>query len=230
MVMTPHDRAPGWAASAETRRPPGSPHETRRKATAGASAAALRRSLSVSLLCGALLGACAQAPRPAPGPEPVMPASLRQTVTDPARTAIGFTDAVFGRPASVAGRPAVVADAVAELEWLAVAIATDQRWIGMPPLVAQQLRAGRDETRAALGIPADATTNAVVTALDATAAALRAGNRAAALTALGEVTGSAGAERALGVLSALPRLPRAAAATAAAANGLTQLDQNTRGR
>ena len=101
------------------------PHDV---ALARAGAGPLRRALSAMLLAAALLGACAQAPRPAPGPEPVMPASLRQTVTDPARTAIGFTDAVFGRPASVAGRPAVVADAVAELEWLAVAIATDQRF------------------------------------------------------------------------------------------------------
>lgn len=185
--------------------------------------------ISFALLGLALLAACAEVPRPPPGPDPVVPAALRQSVTDPGRTAIGFTNSVFDRPDRIAGRPIVAAEAVSELEWLTVNLATDQRWTGLPPLVAQQMRAGRDEVRGVLGIPASATTNAVVTAMDATAAALRANNRAGALAALAEVTGPAGAERALATLSALPRLPRASAATSAAMNGLNQLE-SSRGR
>jgi hypothetical protein len=188
------------------------------------------RSFLPAVAGAALLVACTEVPRPAPGPDLLLPATLRNTVTDPARGAIGFTDSVFDRPDRIAGRPVVAAEAVGELEWLAVNLSTDQRWTGMPPLVAQQVRAGRDEVRGVLGIPAAAAPNAVIAAMDATAAALRAGNRAAAAAALAEVTGAAGADRALGVLSALPRLPRAAAGTSAAMSGMNQLDQNARGR
>ena len=61
-----------------------------------------------------------------------MPATLRQTLSDPGRLSIDTTSAVFGNPRSVAGRPAAAADAVAELEWLTVNLATDQRWTAMP--------------------------------------------------------------------------------------------------
>lgn len=184
-----------------------------------------------ALLAAVLATACAQQPARAPAPEAaIIPAALRQSITDPARSAIGLTDVVFDRPAAVAGRPAIVAEAVSNLEWLTVSLPADQRWTEMPGTVFTQLRAGRDEVRGALGIPLEASPNAVIGAMDATAAALRANNRAGALAALAQVTGPAGAEAALGVLNALPRLPRASAATTAAQNGMTTIDASSRGR
>lgn len=178
----------------------------------------------------ALLAACA-APAPrATAPDLMTPAALRQTNTEPGRTAIGFTDAAFGRPERLRGRPDVAADAVGQLEWLTVALATDPRWTGMPGTVPGQFPPARAEVRAALGIPAEATTNAVIGAMDRTAAALRPGDRDGAQRALAAVTGADAAPRALTVLDALPRLPRAAQATAAAQNGLARMDQDTRGR
>jgi hypothetical protein len=212
------------------------------------------RSFLPAVAGAALLVACTEVPRPAPGPDlllpatlrqsvtdpargamqaaptAVMPATLRQTLTDPGRMAIDTTSSVFGNPRTVAGRPAAAADAVAELEWLTVNLATDQRWIGLPGNVPVQMRGGRDAVRAALGIPTDAATNAVIEALDATAAALRAGNRVDATAAIAAVTGQANAARAIGVLDALPSVPRAQQATAAAANGLAQMDVMTSGR
>lgn len=180
--------------------------------------------MPIAALVGlALLAGCAQPAMQPAGPPVTMPASLAQSVTDPGSSAIGFTASVFGNPASVAGRPAVVADAIAQLEWLTVNLATDQRWTGMSPNVATAMRAGRDEVRAAFGVPADAPPNAAIGAFDGARAALDAGNRAGALTALGAVTGPGGAERALGLLSALPRLPQAASGTQAAVNGLAQM-------
>jgi hypothetical protein len=184
-----------------------------------------------ALVALALLGACAAQPTPrggGAGADLVLPAQLRQANTDPGRTAIGFTDATFGRPAAVQGRPAVAADAVAQLEWLTVNLATDQRWSGMPGNVAGQFPGARDEVRQALGIRADATTNTVIGAMDGTAAALRGGDRAAALRALGPAVAPDGAERALSVLNALPRLPRASQATSAASAGLSRMDRDTR--
>lgn len=170
-----------------------------------------------------LLGACATAPHPTGAEDLVLPAALDRGFSDPARAAAGVATVVFGRPAGVAGRPDLAAEAAANLEWLAVAVPTDQRFIGMPPAVAGQLAAGRAELRAALGIPAEARPAAVIGAMDAAAAALRRQDRAAALAALGAVTRPGGAEAALALLDALPLLPRAAEAAGATQNGLTRM-------
>jgi hypothetical protein len=188
----------------------------------------LRRT-AVILLGVGLLGACAGEPRPAPGPDVTLPASLRGTATDPARTAINFVDTVFDRPQRMQGRPAYVAEAVGELEWLAVNLSTDQRWAGLAATVPGQMRAARDELRGVLGIRADATANAVIGAMDATIVALRAGNRAGAVAALDQVTAPGGGARALATLEALPAVPVASRATSNAVNALSQMDGN-RGR
>jgi len=94
----------------------------------------------------------------------------------------------------------------------------------------QQLQAGRAEMRRTLGIPAEATPNAVIGAMDGAAAALRANNRAGASAALAAVTGAGGADRALGVLSALPALPAVQRATMATQQAMNRLDQETSAR
>jgi hypothetical protein len=197
----------------------------------------MRRPIAISMLLIAMLAGCAPATTPTPAavatPQPAplpLPASLGQGGQDPVRRAVTFTNTVFNRPATVARQPAVVAEAVSQYEWLLAYLPTDQRFISAPPAAGSALRLGRDELRRTLGIAAETAPAAVITAFDATAAAMRAGNRAGGLAALGEVTGPAGAERALGVLDALPRLRQTANGAAQAQNALTVMEQSSRNR
>ena len=183
----------------------------------------MRPTASLALLGLALLSTCA-APGPSLGPAPNLPASLANTVADPARTAINNTAAVFGNPASIAGRPVQAANAISQLEWLTVTLASDQRFTAMPPTVAGSVREGRDAVRQAFGVAPGTTPQAAVTAFDGAAAAFGTNNRTAAEASLATVTGPAGAARAAALLSALPVIPQAAAGTAAASNGLVQMD------
>jgi hypothetical protein len=194
----------------------------------------MSRTPVAALLALSLLGACAAVPTRPAAPDLAMPASLQQGITDPARSAILFTDSVFDRPAATHGRPEVAAQAVGQLEWLTVALPADQRFIGLQGNVAPQLRAGRDEVRTALGIAPEVGTNQVIAAMDAASAALRAGDRGSAQRALAGVTGQGsaegGAEAALATLAALPRLPLASVATSAAQAGLSRMDRDSRSR
>jgi hypothetical protein len=171
----------------------------------------------------ALLAGCAQPARAPVQPTPNLPASLGAIVTDPARTAIGNTAAIFGNPRSVQGRPIPVAEAISQLEWLTLALVNDQRFIDMPPTVAGSVRQGRDAVREAFGLRPDTSPQAAIDAFDAAAAAHRAGNPPGAQAALAAVTGAEGAAHAAGLLSALPMIGPAATGTAAAANGLAQM-------
>lgn len=178
--------------------------------------------LAVPVLALGLLAGCA-AQQPA-GPPLMVPAALQAGLTDPGRTAIGIVAAVFPNPASVRGQPVAVANAISDLEWLAVSLATDQRWTQMPPTVASQVRRGRDAVRSAFLVPADAQTNAVIAAFDGAARGLSTGNTAAATASLATVTGAANAPRALALLSDLPAIPPAAQAASQAQAGLSEMD------
>jgi hypothetical protein len=183
----------------------------------------MRPTTTAALLGLGLLAACA-APGPSLGPTPTVPASLADRVTDPARSAIANTAAVFGNPASVAGRPVQASGAIAQLEWLTVALVNDQRFFAMPPTVPGAVRQGRDAVRQAFGVAPETTPQAAVTAFDGAAAAFARNDRAAAEAALAPVTGAAGAARAAALLSALPVIREAAVGTAQASSGLSQMD------
>jgi hypothetical protein len=142
---------------------------------------------------------------------------------DPVRGAILASAYVFGQPSSVAGNPAAAAEALGQLEYLAVEIPTGPTWRDFDPLVGPMLVDGRAEARAAMGLSPGLSAQSAVDALYATAAALRAGNRAGAEAALAPVAPNPGAT--LGRLAALPYLPRAAAATTAAQRALTQRER-----
>jgi hypothetical protein len=190
----------------------------------------MQRRAFAALALGALTAACAGEGQmggtsggPPIGALPPVPASLQGGgMGDPGTNAINLTAAVFQRPASIAGNGAAAANAVAQLEYIAVDLATNQRWTQMPPLAVTQMREARDAVRQAVGIAPDATPTAVVQAMDAAAAAFRSGNRAGAVAALNGVTGGNGA-RAADVLSALPNIPIASTATANAQNGMMQM-------
>ncbi|WP_237217894.1 hypothetical protein, partial [Falsiroseomonas oryziterrae] len=127
-------------------------------------------------LVALLLTACANLPPPQPGVTLPDSAQRQFGFTDPARSAILSSSFVFGQPGSVAGDPAAAAEALAQLEFLTVELATDQRWIGLDPLVVPMLAQGRAEARAAFGLDPAAPPQRALDALYATAVALRAGN------------------------------------------------------
>lgn len=178
------------------------------------------------LLALAALGACGPLP-PRQAPVTLPDSALRDVLADPTRGAILSAAFVFNQPASIAGDPAAGAEALARLEFLAVELDTDQRWIGMNPLVVPLLAQGRAEAREAFGIPQATPPQAAMDALYGAAAALRAGDRAGAEALLAALVGPARAAPVLAQLAAFPMLPRAAFALAQAQIGMTQMDRDT---
>lgn len=168
-----------------------------------------------------LLGACALPP-PQPGvtlPELAQP----RGAGDPTRGAILSSAHVFGQPDSVAGNPAAAAEALGQLEFLAVELATGGRWQGgFDALVAPMMSRGRAEARSVMGLRPDAAPQGAIDAWYAAAAALRAGDRAAAEAALAPVAPDPPAT--LRRLAALPYIPAAAFATAQANRALVARD------
>ncbi len=175
-----------------------------------------------SMLLLPLLAACAPTPRP----ESVfLPAAAAfQGAGDPTRGAILAASSAFASPASVAGDPAAVATALAQLEYLAVALDGGE-WRDMDALVVPMLRQGRAEARAAFGFRPDASAQAAVDALYGAAAALRAHNQAGAEAALLPLSPDGGA---LPRLASLPTLPQAIAGTTRARAALVGRDRGGR--
>ncbi len=170
-----------------------------------------------------LAGACAMPP---PEPGVTLPATAAwRGAGDGTRGAILSSAYVFGQPSTVAGNPAAAAEALGQLEFLAVELVVGARWQGgFDPLVPHMMRLGRAEARAAMGVRPDAAPQAAVDAWYAAAAALAAGERAGAARALAAVAPDPAAT--LGRLAALPNLPAAARATARANIALSARDSD----
>ena len=181
----------------------------------------MRRPLPALGLAVALtLAACA----PVPPPWVTLPPDLIQGAGDPSRAAILEAAAAFGNPASLQGQPARAARAVAELEYLAVAIPYYPRWQNFAAGIGVSLQQARAEARAALGIPTDAAPQAVMDGLFNAARFLRASDQAGALAALAPPTFSLGGAETLARLGNLPALPDAGPATARAQAEMERLD------
>lgn len=180
------------------------------------------RYASIPLLL--LLGACAAMPPPQPS------LTLPETATfrgagDPTRGAILSSAHVFARPATVVGNPAAAAEAMGQLEFLAVELAVGGRWQGgFDALVPTMLAQGRAEARAAMGLRPDANPQSAVNAWYAAADALRGGDRVRAEAALAPV--AAAPAETLGRLDPLPALPATAAATNRAQAALMARDSD----
>ena len=169
-----------------------------------------------------LLGACT----PVPPPESVqLPATAAfPGAGDPTRGAILAAAFAFASPGSLAGDPAGVATALAQLEYLAVAL-DGGAWRDLDPLVVPMLRQGRAEARRAFGFRADASAQAAVDALYGAAAALRLRNPVAAEAALLPLAPDGAA---LSRLASLPSLPQAIAGTTRARAALVERDRGER--
>jgi hypothetical protein len=166
-----------------------------------------------SLLPILLLAACAGEPAQRDTTVPERPSAA---VSDPTHQAVFRAAYAFGDASRLAGRPADAARAAGDVEWMAVALPQDQRWIGASPSLFGQLDEARRELRVALGIAPAAAPAAVTQSLFAAAEALDAGRRA-------EAVGLLGGEATLARLGAMPQLPRTAAATQSAQTELGQL-------
>ncbi|MGG5823181.1 hypothetical protein [Falsiroseomonas sp. HW251] len=143
---------------------------------------------------------------------------------DPTSWAILSSAYTFGQPSSVAGNPAAAAEALGQLEFLAVQFQADQRFIPGNPTTAFLLVQGRTEARQAFGIRPDTPPQLAVDALYAVRDSLRAGDRDRAAAAMALLTQPGGAPPALARLEALPYLPRAAFATFTAQSSFRQFD------
>ncbi|WP_137125315.1 hypothetical protein [Roseomonas sp. HF4] len=170
-----------------------------------------------------LLGACAELRTPQDPPAGVLAAA--PAVGSPLRAAVEATAADFARQGEgLAGRPAEAALALARLEALQLEAADRRAWPALAPGIAIALRTARDENRAALGVAAAAPAEAVIRALGAVAARLRAGDRPGAAAALAPPAFEPGGEATLERLGALGPLPAAEQAMAALARDVRRLD------
>jgi hypothetical protein len=176
------------------------------------------------------IGACSAMPPPPPQPSLTLPETASwRGAGDPTRGAILASAHVFAQPSSIAGNPAAAAEALGQLEFLAVELAVGGRWQGgFDPLVAPMLGQGRAQARAAMGVRPDASPQGAVDAWYAAAAALRTGDRARAEAALALV--AAAPSETLRRLDPLPALPAAAIATSRAQGALMARDSDSRRR
>lgn len=176
------------------------------------------RRLLLSLL--ALLGACAD---PA--------AEHLGGFGDPVRGAAMNAPRLLGDTSRLAGRPGQAARAAVQLEVLAEAFLHDPRYAPEASGAAQHaLRQGRAEMRQAIGIAPDAPAEPVIAQLREAAAALDAGSRLRAESALSGPMFPAGGAATLSRLNSLPRLPRVAEAAGAAVAEMRRIDNAGRGR
>jgi hypothetical protein len=162
-----------------------------------------------------ILAACAPGTLPPPGPTARLPFEAAQGGTDPTRAAIITTSYWFADRSSMAN-PGTAARAVANLEYLTVALPQDPRYVS-GALAPDQLLRARTELRNAIGIAPDADPQLVVDGLYIAARSLDLRDRQGAVTALTAARfpdPSASVDR-------LSAMPQSRAATEAAAAAMT---------
>jgi len=178
------------------------------------------------LLLLVLAAGCAEM-KQAPPATPT--AALAPGSADGVRGSIeAMAPAFADRARGLAGRPAEAAQAAAQLEFVTAAIPRDSRYAPIPEGVRRELLLARQELRDALGTAKDAVPEAVVPALLAAAAALRAGDQARAARALQAPTFRPSGARSVVRLGELGPLPQAAIATALVQREVARLDAEGR--
>jgi hypothetical protein len=175
-----------------------------------------------------LLGLSACAPQP-PAEFARLPPDAVIGAGDPLRSAVANTSVAFGSPRSLAGRPAEAAQAVAQMEYLAVQLPSNPRFTNVSPTAGPQFSAARREWRSALGIPTEQPPQAVIDSLFAASRALQAGQKDAAAASLPANVFPQGGQTALLRLASLPNLPLTNEAAVTASQTL-QRSEAGRGR
>ncbi|MBR0672060.1 hypothetical protein [Neoroseomonas soli] len=172
-----------------------------------------------------LLAACTNRPPP---PVVSLPMAPGFVLTDPVRQSILHTGYAFATRGSMNGRPWEAAQAISEVEFLAVELDANQRWIEMSGLAKMALVQARPEWRGALGIAADAQPQAVIDAMTRVRLAYGAQDSAAAAVALQPPLFTPGGASGLARLNELPPLPRTARAAMLAQQELMRMDSRNR--
>ncbi|HEY0203981.1 MAG TPA: hypothetical protein VGC15_07520 [Acetobacteraceae bacterium] len=158
--------------------------------------------------------------------QPFVPDTARLTTAqlgsgfDPDVTAINQAQWAFADAGRTYGRPIEAARAAASMDYIAGQFYTSPRWSNISALTKEQLLQGRQEVRAALGIPPSTPSQAVVNQLTAAGNALADGNQALALAQLSGPTFTTPPEQVLARLTNMPYLQKANVATMRAANEL----------
>jgi hypothetical protein len=174
------------------------------------------------LLAAALLGGCAELKRPPP-----LNNDLGGVSADPVRGAIYALGPEFAdRGRGLAGKPAETAEAAARLEFVTDQMARNPRYAVFPEGLRRDFLLARNEVRDALGLAPNLAPQAAIMGLTEAAAALRAGNEAAAAAALPAPGFRPGGAASVARLSDIGPLPQAAIATGLAVEAVTQLDQD----
>ncbi|WP_421995655.1 hypothetical protein [Roseococcus sp.] len=173
------------------------------------------------LLALPVLAACSGPLLTAPsGPTAALPRDAVIGAGDPIRSAILMTSAVFGDRTPAAGQPGTAARAIAQMEFLAVALPQADNFSNASPLLSPQLATARREWRGALDIAPDAAPQSVIDSLFAASRALEQGQRDVAAAALSPTVFRRGGTATLTQLASLPNLPNTAAASATAQQAL----------
>jgi hypothetical protein len=174
-----------------------------------------------------LLGACAMPP---PAPSARLPYDALVGAGDPVRSAVASTSFAFSHQGQLAGQPADAARALAQMEYLAVELPNNPRFVGGPANLQTQMLQAREEWREALGIPPGLPPQPVIDSLYAAARALRAGQPEAAAAALPTAIFPQGGQVTLTRLAALPGLPRTNTAAVGATEVLRRAEGDRRGK
>jgi len=145
-----------------------------------------------------LAGCAAEAPAPV-----TLPGQTDATISRDPFIVVGQDIAAFYRRPQ-AGQPAAAARAIAEIEWLAVSLPMSPRWRIAAGAGMTQLTLARNEARTSLGIPRNASSQAVINGLSAAAAAIEAGDTAAVARALPRATFPLGPRETVDRLAAPP--------------------------
>jgi hypothetical protein len=170
----------------------------------------MRRLGAAGLLLLALAGCASIKPPPDTA---VIPSSALQTWSGK-YAAILHAEWAWADPSRTHGLPAQGALAVAEVDYLAGDLSSNPGWAAMSSFAKMRMLQARVDIRKALGIAPDASSQAVVEAMLATQAALDAGDKAGALSALSAPIFTLGPEPTLALLGALPYIQTANIATA----------------
>lgn len=158
------------------------------------------------------LAACEQAPLP-----PITTAAGIPVTADPIRTAVLNASNFFARPQ--ANQPAAAARAIADVEFLAATMPGDPRHQTANARGLAELQVARREARAALGVPAGSSSDAMVRGLRDAATALDANDRRAAEAALPREVFPLGPAQTIRRLAQPPRVPSARGALTALGRG-----------
>ncbi len=154
------------------------------------------------------------------------PFDLVGQTAEPGPAAVRAVAQAFGDGGvALGGQPAAVAQAAAQLEFLAAEVPNSPAWLPLPVFVGYELRNARTELRSALGIPAEAPSQPVITALLQAARSLRANDRRGAEAALAPGLFRPGGRLSLARLGEPGALPQCAIASNLALQELERLQR-----